>query len=164
MRGSQLPATEHTPDRIEPVFGQLPENSGHSPVNKGCNVLQEEQPGTRFAKDAPCIIPEVPFVIFSEAFSGAGVGLAGDSAKEEIHAATPRPAVKGREVVPDRRSIQGRIFHPRHESGRRVGFPLNVTNGSYAAPASDSKSEVEPSDSATNRDGTYIHVTLSPGT
>lgn len=37
----------------------------------------------------------------------------------------------GLNVIPDRRFIQGRFFHPRHESGRCVTFPLNVKNGSY---------------------------------
>lgn len=57
--------------------------------------------------------------------------MARETCSEDIHEATPRAAVKGDNVVPDRSRIQGLVFHPRHERGRCVAFPLNVTNGSY---------------------------------
>jgi hypothetical protein len=52
------------------------------------------------------------------------------SRHDAIHCATPRAAVEGLEIVPDRRAIQLRLAHPRHESCRCVGFALNVTNSS----------------------------------
>lgn len=44
-----------------------------------------------------------------------------------MNAATPWPAIEGFEVVPDRCRLQGLVFHPGHESGRSMGFPLDVT-------------------------------------
>lgn len=45
-----------------------------------------------------------------------------------MNAAAPRSAVEGSQIVPYRRWSQGLVVHPRHESGRRVGFPLDVTH------------------------------------
>ena len=49
-----------------------------------------------------------------------------------MNEATPWAAIKGGNVVPDRSRIQGRIFHPCHESSRSVGFPLDVTNSAVS--------------------------------
>jgi hypothetical protein len=49
-----------------------------------------------------------------------------------MNAATPWPAIKGFKVIPDRCLIQGRVAHPRHESGRSMGFPLDETNSSIS--------------------------------
>jgi len=51
-------------------------------------------------------------------------------------------------VRPDRSAIQGRFFHPRHEDGRCVGVPLDVTHGAKSA---GTESEVDASDSGAER-------------
>lgn len=51
-----------------------------------------------------------------------------DTCSEDMNLAAPRSAVEGGNVIPDRRLIQGRVFHPRHEGGCSEGFPLDVTN------------------------------------
>lgn len=65
---------------------------------------------------------------------------------DDIHEAAPRSAVEGGNVVPDRRAIQGRVFHPCHERGRCVGFPLDVTHSSISW-GGDMESEVKTSGS-----------------
>ncbi len=52
--------------------------------------------------------------------------LAGASASDAIHDATPWAAIEGCNIVPDRRVTHGLVFHPRHESGCCEGLPLNV--------------------------------------
>jgi hypothetical protein len=68
------------------------------------------------------------WVFVAELSSGNGKGLARVAAMQDIHQAAPRSAVEGSNVVPDRSAIQGRIFHPRHERGRSVGFPFDVSH------------------------------------
>lgn len=74
--------------------------------------------------------------------------------------ATPRAAVEGANVVPDRSFRQGLAFHPCHEAGRCVGFALDVDTthklGSEVAQ-SELDAEVESADSCAERhavDGT----------
>jgi hypothetical protein len=76
--------------------------------------------------------------------------LAWNPASDEIHCPTPRSAVEGCEIVPDRSAIQGRFFHPRHEDGRGKGVPLDVTDS--VTPLG--QSEVEGADACAERKGT----------
>jgi hypothetical protein len=48
---------------------------------------------------------------------------------DEIHSSMPRAAVEGLEIVPDRSTIQGLVFHPRHEACRGVSVPLDIAHG-----------------------------------
>lgn len=59
-----------------------------------------------------------------------------------MYSVAPWVAVEGVEVVPDRCLIQGLVFHPCHESGRRVTVPFNVSHGSYVE-SGESQSEFE---------------------
>ena len=90
--------------------------------------------------------PEVSRVFVSELFSGNGERLAWIAAVNDIHQAAPRSAIEGGKVVPDRCAIQGRVFHPRHERSRSVGFPLDVTHSAISGIC-DVKSEVEAASS-----------------
>ena len=59
--------------------------------------------------------------------------LARIASKDDVHAAAPVAAVEAGNIVPDRSPIQGLDFHPGHENGRRVGFPLDVTHSPISA-------------------------------
>jgi hypothetical protein len=78
--------------------------------------------------------------------------LAGEAGSDEIHAATPRAAVEGGEVVPDRSLIQGLVFHPGHEDGRCVGIPFNVSHGA-AGDSGESEGEFESAVAAAQVEG-----------
>lgn len=94
------------------------------------DVLDEDPLRLALARDAGDVGPEVARVFRSALVPAGAEGLAGVARRDEIHRATPRPAVEGGKVIPDRRLIQGRVFHPGHEGGRREGVPLNEANGS----------------------------------
>ena len=94
--------------------------------------------------------PQVPGVIRSPALAGDAKRLAWISARDKIHNATPRLAVEGCNVVPDRSLIQGLFFHPRHEDGRGEGVPLDITNSTVSG-LGQHKSEVEPSGTGAQR-------------
>ena len=61
---------------------------------------------------------------------------------DDIHRAAPRAAVEGGNVVPDNSLIQGRVFHPRHESGCGEGFPFDMAHSTISGDG-DGKPEVE---------------------
>ena len=82
--------------------------------------------------------------MLSPTLSGEAEGLTGVAGREDMNAAAPWLAVEGFEIVPYRCLIQGRVRHPGHESGRRVSFPLDVTDSSISG-LGDEYAEVEAS-------------------
>ena len=114
------------------------------------DVLQQQESRSHVEHDALDPRPEPSFVVGALLLSSDGEGLAREARNDEIHASTPRCAVEGFEIVPDRSAIQGLVRHPRHEDGRGIGFPLDVTNG---AGSGDGKmhGQVEPADSGAER-------------
>lgn len=106
------------------------------------DVFEEAERGLDFRDDAGDMRPEVSRVFIAELFSGDGEWLARVAAMDDIHQAAPRSAIEGGKVVPDRCAIQGRVFHPRHERSRCVGFPLDVTHSAISGMG-DVQSEIE---------------------
>jgi len=121
---------QQTPFRIEPHRGKVGEDVGESVFDELGDVLQEDESGSHVTDDPGDPRPE-PTVIDNATLESRGrERLAGEAGSDEIHSSNPRRSVEGVEVRPDRRPIQGRVFHPRHESGRCVGIPLNMSHGS----------------------------------
>ncbi len=114
------------------------------------DILKETEGGLDFSDDAGDVRPEVSRVFVAKFSSGNGKWLARITAMDDIHQAAPRSAVKGGNVIPDRRAIQGRVFHPRHERGRSIGFPLNVTHSSISWDG-EVEAEVETSGTRAER-------------
>ncbi len=110
----------------EKVFPDVFEPEADMPEN----VFSEQERRLYFSEDSADVRPQVARVFLTEAFSGLTERLTWVSGSEEIHLSTPRPAVEGDKVRPDRRFIQGRVFHPGHESGRGVCVPLDEANSS----------------------------------
>lgn len=111
------------------------------------DVLKEDPLRPRLNDDAADVRPEVAFIGRAEAFTRCRERLTRIARRDDIHASTPASAIEGLEIVPDRSAIQGRIFHPCHESGRCVGFPLDVSH-SAVSWLCDVQAEVEPSGSS----------------
>lgn len=108
------------------------------------DVLEEQPLGADLDENAPDVGPHVPVVSGAEPLACGAEGLARVASRDAIHCATPASAVEGGNVVPDRRPIQARVFHPGHERGRSVGFPLNETHSAVAG-LGDVEPEFEPS-------------------
>lgn len=111
-----------------------------------CDVLEEDRDRLDFGDDSSDVGPQMPLVLLASTSACQREGLAGVASSDEIHSAAPRAAVEGREIVPDRCRIQGRFFHPRHEDGRRVGFPLDVAHSSASPSQGESDAKVEAAD------------------
>ncbi|GGO38235.1 hypothetical protein GCM10010991_35220 [Gemmobacter aquaticus] len=81
-------------------------------------------------------------VVCTPALARDGERLARIARSDDVHRAAPRAAVEGSNVVPDNRLTQGRVFHPRHESGCGEGLPFDMAHSTIAGDG-DGKPEVE---------------------
>lgn len=86
------------------------------------DILKEDEGRLDLADDARDMRPEVARVVGTPAFARDGEWLARIARSDDVHRAAPRAAIEGSNIVPDRRAIQGRVFHPRHESGCGEGL------------------------------------------
>jgi hypothetical protein len=103
MGSANIARSETAPFRIEPAFGKAPENNVESSSGELGNVLQVDVAGSNLAKDAEDLEPEAgALTVDAGATSGQGDVLAGEAGNDKIHDATPRSAVEGFEIVPDR--------------------------------------------------------------
>jgi hypothetical protein len=107
------------------------------------DILEEHEGRFDLADDAGDMRPEVARVLRAPALARDGERLARIARSDDVHCAAPRAAVEGGNVVPERRAIQGRVFHPRHESGCGVGFPFDMAHSTISGNGED-KPEIEP--------------------
>jgi hypothetical protein len=134
---------------------KVPDDCVGSQGHVAFDILEEAPFRIELADDALEMRPEVAWIVFPAPLSCKAEGLAGITASEDMNPSTPRAAVEGGNVVPDRSLIQGRVCHPRHENRRREGFPLDVTNSSISG-FGDMQSEFKPADAGA--EGNSIEV------
>lgn len=115
------------------------------------DIFEEDEGRFGFADDPGDMRPEVPRVFRTPALARDGEWLARISRSDDVHRAAPRAAVKAGNVVPDRRAIQGRLFHPCHENGRGVGFPFDMAHSSISGHG-DGEPQVEPACTGAERE------------
>ena len=121
------------------------------------DIFEEDEGRFNFADDARDMGPEVARVVRAPAFARDGERLARIARSDDVHRAAPRAAVEGSNVVPDRRLIQGRVFHPRHEDGRGVGVQLDVTHSAISG-ACEVQPEVETAGAGAKGEAEEAHV------
>ena len=107
------------------------------------DILEKDEGRLDLADDAGDVRPEVARILAAEPSACDRERLARISSSDDVHRAAPRAAVEGSNVVPDKSLIQGRIFHPRHESGCGVGFPFDMAHSTISGDG-DGEPEVEP--------------------
>ncbi len=107
------------------------------------DILEEHEGRLAFPDDASDMRPEVARVVGTPALARDGERLARIARSDDVHRAAPRAAVEGGNIVPDNSLIQGRVFHPRHESGCGEGFPFDMAHSTISGDG-DGKPEVEP--------------------
>ena len=106
------------------------------------DILEEHEGRFHLTDDAGNMRPEVAWVVRAPALARDGERLARIARSDDIHRAVPRAAVEGSKVVPDNSLIQGRVLHPRHESGCGVGFPFDMAHSKISGDG-DGEPEVE---------------------
>lgn len=124
------------------------------------DVLEEDKGRLDLADDPGDMWPEVARVIRAPALARDGERLARIARSDDVHCAAPRAAVEGSNVVPDNSLIQGRVFHPRHESGCGVGFPFDIAHSTISGDG-DGEPEVETA-RAGQRDRPNRHASAVP--
>ena len=107
------------------------------------DILEEDEGRLAFPDDAGDMRPEMPRVVRAAALARDGERLARIARSDDVHRAAPRAAVEGSNVVPDNSLIQGRVFHPRHESGCGEGFPFDMAHSTISGDG-DGEPEIEP--------------------
>jgi hypothetical protein len=119
------------------------------------DVLEEHPFGRDLADDAGDLGPQVAGIGGPAALARDAERLAGITGSDEMNAVAPRAAVEGSQVVPDSSRCHGRVRHPGHEGGRRMSFPLDVTNSSVAG-FGDADPEVEATVAGAERDAAEV--------
>ena len=119
------------------------------------DVFKEDVFGGDFTGDPCDFWPEMARIGIAFSDARQGEGLAGITGRDDMNAATPRAAVKGFEIVPDRSLSQGRVCHPRHDSGRGETVSLDITNSSIAGFC-EMQSEVQSGDTGAKTDSAKL--------
>jgi hypothetical protein len=107
------------------------------------DILEEDEGWLNLVDDAGDMGPEVARIVGTEPSACDRERLARISRSDDVHRATPWAAVEGSNIVPDNSLIQGRVFHPRHESGCGEGFPFDMAHSTISGDG-DGKPEIEP--------------------
>jgi len=115
------------------------------------DVFEKDERGVDFADNAGDVGPEVPGVFRAEALACQRERLARVARREDIHRAAPRSAVESGNIVPDKCVIQCRVFHPRHEKGRGVGFPFDMAHSSISGQG-EGEAKINATGSGTQRE------------
>ncbi len=134
--------------RIEPEIGQGLQAVARASVHsERCDdVLHEDVAWSHVADDGEEGVHEVALVVASPLLAGDAVGLAGYAAADEIHATSEVGSGELVEIArEDRGRIQGLVFHPCHEDGRRVAVPLTETHQAGSGE-SELDAALEPAD------------------
>lgn len=137
---------------------------GKSQIDVALNILREDDLRADLVDDAFDFWPEMAGISTGSASSSNTEWLAWVAGREDMNAVAPRVAIEGSQIVPYRRAIQGLVVHPRHESGRCMGFPLDETDSSISR-FGKTDAELKSAVSGTERDtgelvgieGTYSH-------
>jgi len=106
------------------------------------DILKEDEGRLDLRDDTGDMGPEVARVFSAETLARDGERLARIARSDDVHRAAPWSAVKGSNIVPDNSLIQGRVFHPRHESGCGEGFPFDMAHSTISGDG-DGEPEVE---------------------
>ena len=107
------------------------------------DILEEHEGRLDLTDDAGDMRPEMAWVVRTPALACHGERLARIARSDDVHRAAPWAAIEGSNIVPDNSLIQGRVFHPRHESGCGEGFPFDMAHSTISGDG-DGKPEIEP--------------------
>jgi hypothetical protein len=116
------------------------------------DVLAKSESWSALSDDSGNFGPEVARIALTASLTGEGEGLAGISRCEDIHDSTPRAAVEGSEVTPDRSLVQETSLHRFDHDGSGEGFPLHVAHCFSRSDAAEA--EVDSADAGAQTEGT----------
>jgi hypothetical protein len=103
--------------------------------------------------------PEVAGIVFALAVPRQRERLAGITGRDDMYAAAPRSAIEGSQIVPNRSRAQGRVCHPRHESGRGETVSLDMTHSSVSGLC-EVNAEIEASDAGAKAEAAKVVMSV----
>ena len=111
MRCANVGRSKQIPFRIEPERGKVGKDTGEPKAKVPGNIFKEKPCRSTLVDNAGNVGPQMSLIVGSALPPGLGEWLTGVTANDAIHSATPRASVKGREVRPDRGTIQPSVVH-----------------------------------------------------
>lgn len=137
VRCSGIVRAQHTPFRIEPQRGQIPENSSKPSNSEEWGVFHEDEAGSHFANDPGEFGPEAGTLTFDSRPSAGGADvLAGEAPGDEVNSSTPGLPVEGSHIVPDWEPGQDAVPLSLEQDTPRVFLQLNGADWHMAAKES----------------------------
>jgi hypothetical protein len=124
------------------------------------DILEEDEGRLDLADDPGDMRPEMARVVRAPALACDRERLARIARSDDVHRAAPRAAVEGGNIVPDNSLIQGRVFHPRHESGCGEGFPFDMAHSTISGQC-DGEPEVDATGAGAEREAEEACVACS---
>lgn len=124
------------------------------------DVLEEAEVGVDFPDEPDKMGPEVPGIFLAELASGTTEGLAWEAPNDRLNDSTPRLAIEGSQIRPNRRLVKESLFHARSQNFAGIGFVLHVAYDSSSRER-HSEAEIESAGSGAQGqsvDGTCIHI------
>ncbi len=124
---------------------------GESEAEMMGDILEKDEWRLDLVDDAGDMRPEVAWILTAKPSARHAEWLARIARSDDIHRAAPRAAIEGSNVVADNSLIQGRVFHPRHESGCGEGLPFDMAHSTISGDG-DGEPEVETACAGTERE------------
>ena len=124
---------KHSPCRIKPQFGQVSENSTKPPKSESWAVLHKCESRSYLANDAGHFSPQSALVSVKTFAVGSAIRanvLARESARHHVNSASPRSAVKGSHVIPDREGRKASVVLAGQKNIAGVWVKLDGADGS----------------------------------
>jgi hypothetical protein len=130
MRRPNIGSSQHCPPAVIPERGQVTKHSSESPSNESWTVFHEDESGSNLANN-PCHVSPHPRPLSINARSLACDAdvLARKAARYDVNNASPRSAVKGLNVIPNREGRENAVILSGGKYACGVGFPLDGANG-----------------------------------
>jgi hypothetical protein len=134
--------SEHSPPRIIPHRGQIPENSVESSASKEGGVFHKDVPRSHLANDSRHVRPHsASLSVDSSALAGCADVLAGKPARNHVNNSAPGLSVECSRVIPNGERLKASVILSRHED---VSWVLGIFNGADGSPSEQFAAENSP--------------------
>jgi hypothetical protein len=131
VRRSDIGRSQHCPPAVIPERGQVTEDNSEPSSKQSWTVFHEHEAGSYFASDARHVGPHpAAFAGDSRSFSCNANVLAGKTARYNVNNSSPRSAVKGLNVIPNRERREKPVILSGCKYARCVWAPFDGADGS----------------------------------
>jgi len=142
VRRSNIGSSQHCPFAVIPERGQVTEDNSESPSKQSWTVLHKRETGSNLANDARHVGPHPgSFAADARAFSGNADVLAREAARYDVNNASPRPAVKGANVIPYRERRKNSVILSGEQYACGIGLDFD---GADCPPSEQVSAENSP--------------------